>query len=342
MLPNAAAWIVEAKAKPLEVKSAPYTPPGDNEIVVMNRAVAINPVDAVSQARAIFPLNYPAILGSDVAGEVIEVGLSVTSFSKGDRVLGFALGSVSKRSCEGAFQHYTVLLAHMASKIPASLSFDHAAVMPLGLSTAAAGLYQKGYLELQHPSVEPKLTGKTLLVWGGSSSVGCNAIQLAVASGYEVIATTSPKNFDLAKKLGACQVFNYKSKTILEDLIDALKEKSIAGAIDAVGIGGAFHSCIAVVEKSNGNKFVSFVRPDAMQVTLPEGVTAKFIQSAEIKDNEISKVIFEDFLPTALAEGKFVAAPEPEVVGDGLENVQAGLDTWMEGVSAKKLVVSLS
>lgn len=109
----------------------------------------------------------------------------------------------SKRDCDNAFQEYTVVPAHMASPIPSTLSFDHAAVIPLGLSTAAAGLFEKEYLAPQHPSVSPKPTGKALLIWGGSTSVGSNAIQLAVAAGYDVITTASPKNFDYVKKLAA-------------------------------------------------------------------------------------------------------------------------------------------
>lgn len=56
---------------------------------------------------------------------------------------------------------------------------------------------------------------------------------------------------------------------------------------------------------------------------------------------EVSKVIYEDFLPSALAEGRYVPAPDPTVVGKGLECVQPGLDGHMKGVSAKKIVVSL-
>lgn len=67
---NTAAWQIAAKHKPFEVKSAPYTPPLENEIVVKNGAVAINPVDWGLQTLAMFPVEYPAILGMDLAGYV--------------------------------------------------------------------------------------------------------------------------------------------------------------------------------------------------------------------------------------------------------------------------------
>ena len=61
----------------------------------------------------------------------------------------------------------------------------------------------------------------------------------------------------------------------------------------------------------------------------------------KLLENEVSKVIYEDFLPQALVDGHYVAAPEPIVVGKGLDHIQAGLDAQRQGVSAKKVVVSL-
>lgn len=223
--------------------------------------MAINPVDYIKQeiGNFIFSwIKYPFVLGPDVAGEVVEIGSSVTRFKIGDRVLGQAVGMDEKRntSAEGGFQSYTVLLAHMASPIPSTLSYEQASVLPLGLSTAACGLFQKDQLALQHPSVPAnKPVGKTLIVWGGSSSVGSNAIQLAVAVGYEVITTASPKNFDYVRKLGAKQVFDYESKTVVEDIVKAMEGKTVAGAM-SIGQGAA-EACLDVLGKCKGDKFLS-------------------------------------------------------------------------------------
>lgn len=100
----------------------------------------------------------------------------------------------------------------MASLIPSTLFYESAAIIPLGLATAACGLFQKDHLAREYLSISSKPTGKALLVWGGSTSVDSNAIQLAVAGSYEVLTTASPKNFDYVKKLGASQVFDYNSK----------------------------------------------------------------------------------------------------------------------------------
>ena len=131
MSSNAAAWLTTEKAKLLEVESAPYSSPGEHETVVKNGAVAVNPADWAIQemGNALFPLEYPHILGSDNAGEVVEIGSSVTRFRKGDRVLGLALFLSSNR--ESAFQEYTVFLDHMTSEIPRSLSFHQVSVLQL-------------------------------------------------------------------------------------------------------------------------------------------------------------------------------------------------------------------
>ena len=218
---NQAAWLVTKGAKPFQVGPTPYTSPGEHEIVVKNAAVAINPVDwKVQNSVFPLPLNYPTILGADIAGVVIEVGTSVTRFRVGDRVLGHASGLIPQRDCEKGFQEYTVISDNLSSPIPNYVSFEAAAVIPLGFSTVAYGMYEKDFLGLQYPSLNPKPTGQVLLIWGGATSLGSNAIQLGVASGYEVITTASVQNFEYVKRLSASQVFDYKNETIVEDLID--------------------------------------------------------------------------------------------------------------------------
>lgn len=78
---------MEAKANPLKVDQAPMPQCGDDEVVVKNKAVAVNPVDWKIQDYGLFLQNYPQILGTDVAGEVHQVGSNVKAFKKGDRVL---------------------------------------------------------------------------------------------------------------------------------------------------------------------------------------------------------------------------------------------------------------
>ncbi|KAI4131074.1 MAG: hypothetical protein LQ338_001395 [Usnochroma carphineum] len=369
MPPNEAAYLTGFKVRPLKVNQAPYTSPGDHEIVLKNRAVAINPLDWVLQdvgTTLLFQwIRYPFVLGADVAGEVVEVGPKVSRFKLGDRVLGHAVGTEKRfnTSAQGAFQLYTVMQEHMSTPMPSNLPYENACVIPLALSTAAVGLYQKDQLALQLPTLNPSKTGKTVLIWGGSTSVGCNAIQLAVASGYEVFATASPRNFELLKRLGAAQVFDYNSKTVVADIVRALQDKTVGGAL-AIRHEAA-EACLDVLNQCNGEKAIALATyplllPQPKRLALLQsalnfiswnirhwitskarGIRTKFIWGASLLDNEVGPAIYEKFLPQALANGSFVAAPDPHVVGKGLEHMQAALDLQKKGVSATKVVVCL-
>lgn len=142
----------------------------------------------------------------------------------------------------GGFQKYTLAEDNLAAKIPASLKFQDAAVLPLAISTAAVGLYDPDALALRLPiSVQPPLSAnKTLVVWGGASSVGMAAVQLGHAVGLDIIATASPQNFQEVRELGATEVLDYKSDSLLEDTIAAVTKigKPYLGVFDAVGVGG--------------------------------------------------------------------------------------------------------
>ena len=117
-----AAWQRKVGA-PFEVGPADTPAPGPDDILVRNRAIAINPVDWILQDMAIFPwLEYPAILGSDVAGEVVALGANVDRFKLGDRVLGQAVGVTTNRPAHGAFQSYTLVLSNMAAHIPPAMA----------------------------------------------------------------------------------------------------------------------------------------------------------------------------------------------------------------------------
>ena len=129
------------------------------------------------------------------------------------------------------------------------MSYERAAVLPLAISTAAAGLYQKDNLNLQRPSLDPKPAGASLLIWGGSSSVGALTIQFATASGYDVVTTASPRNFELVKALGAKTVFDYNSKSIIDELVDHFKGETVSGAFDAISNGDSTTACAEVLSR---------------------------------------------------------------------------------------------
>ncbi|KAL7953722.1 hypothetical protein V8C34DRAFT_308928 [Trichoderma compactum] len=225
MAVNVTAWTA-VKGSMLETKPATLWTPANDQILVKTSA-------------------YPSIFGHDVAGEVVGIGPGVSGFQEGDCEIG----------------HAAVLRTNMARKIPQSISFERAVFLPLGMSRADAGLFQSDLLGLELPTIPArKPLGKTLLVWGGASSVGSCVIQLAVAAGYEVITTASPKNFDYVKKLGASQVYDYNRPSVVSELAEALNGKVFVGKFDPIG-GQAWASVMDISQKVQGSNIVATVLP---------------------------------------------------------------------------------
>lgn len=333
---NTAAYLTATKA-PLEVKSAPYPTPADDEIIIKTHAVAFNPVDYALQEHGpeTFPwLKFPAILGFDAAGDVVSIGPLVTEFKVGDRVAGFAAGGL---------QEYAPLSEHLTTSIPHSLTWEQAAVLPMGVSVSTKLLFHKDMLALDLPSLEPAHKEETVLIWGGSTSMGSCAIQLAVAAGYEVITTASLHNFEYVKALGASQVFDHSSPTVKGDLIAAFQGRTIAGAVanGAPLKDGPFivETCADVVRSCHGKQFVAMTMAPTWGPSY-EGVQCKFCEPLR-GDVELASAIFHGYLSEALDVGSFRAMPKAEVIGKGLESAQNALDILKQGVSAKKIVITL-
>lgn len=366
---NAAAWLRKGSHN-LEVGPAPYTAPAKGSLVVKAHAVALNPIDYSIPiiAGMAFPwIKYPFVMGSDISGTVVEVGEDVTRFQVGDRVVALAQGydKEGTGAPEGAFQNYVVIRERFCSSIPSEIDFADASVIPLGSGTALTGLFGKSYCALQYPTIPTKANGQSFLVWGGSTSVGCNAIQLAVAAGYQVITTASPRNFELVKSLGASHAFDYRSPNAQKEIIAVLKDTKCAGAI-AIGEGSAA-PCIDIISAvpSVGRKFVAqastpggpptkgglamarfVVNLGVTNISLAarcrlRGVSSTFIVP-QASDGPLWDALYRYFLPTALAQHAFKPAPAVEIHGNGLEAISSGLETLKKGVSAKKLVVTLN
>lgn len=140
------------------------------------------------------------------------------------------------------------------------MSFESGSVLPLALSTATMGLYPAGRLELPLP-LTPKASpiNKVILVWGGSSSTGSAAIQMAVASGATVIATASAKNHSFVQSLGAAKVLDYHEDSIIQDLIQAIRDTpgEFLGVLEAIAEEETIRKCADVVKGLGGGRVVT-------------------------------------------------------------------------------------
>lgn len=373
MSQNSAA-VLRSPRSALVVEPVPVPAPAADEVVVRVAAVAVNPVDWVVQGTG--PVTYrwlrsPAVLGSDVAGEVVAVGSAVTRFRVGDRVFGLATGTDRGRDPmhEGAFQEHTALLERLTAPIPSGVSDVEAAVLPLGASTAACALFQPRHLGLAMPGDEHRAEDSrgVVVVWGGSTSVGMNAVQLARAAGYDVVSTASPRNAELVRSLGADVVVDHNASGAVDDLVVGIAGRRVVGAV-ALGSTSAA-ACIDVLRRTGGTVLAMASTPVALDglagrrrlfpAMLPvfgrigltmagltlrarrAGIRTAFVWGSSLRDDAVGLRLWGEVLPDGLTDGSLRAVPEPVVVGSGLGAVQAALDRQRAGVSAQKVVVTL-
>lgn len=261
-----------------------------------------------------------------------------------------AINLVSGRPQDGAFALYTVIPADKAAILPDAIPFTDGVVVPFALEAAAcalslkvAGVAMPGvstpalglpYPSLQHPVPS---AGKTLVVYGGSSSVGSMATQLATAAGIHVISIAGAHNFDFSKRCGAAQVFDHKDPSVADKVIEAAVGKSgheFVGIFDAVATPETYARDLAILAKLGGGHLACVHPPPA---DAPANVMAGMIFAV----NDVATPVYKDYVTPALRAGRLQRLPPPTVVGKGLEHIQDALTKSKAGVSATKLVVEL-
>ncbi|KAG5716491.1 hypothetical protein E4T56_gene13667, partial [Termitomyces sp. T112] len=173
MAPTQKGLFLDAKFAPFTLKEHSIPKPGPSQLLVRIEATALNPVDWKIQKYGIFIEDYPALIGTDIAGVVEEVGEGTSGFAKGDRVVFQGGWTVDM----AGYQQYTLTNSLTTAKIPSHVSFDQAATIPVAAAAAVAGSYlpQPHGAGLTTPfdaSGRGKYAGKPVLILGGATSVG--------------------------------------------------------------------------------------------------------------------------------------------------------------------------
>jgi alcohol dehydrogenase len=184
----------------IHIRDIPKPKIKDNEVLVEVYFAGVNPLDnKIRQGKMKPLLNFklPLILGTDIAGIVVETGSKVSKFKRGDEV--YASLSTSKM---GAFAQYVSLDEKNAAFKPKNLTFEEAASIPLVGLTSYQALHDVAKLS----------PGQKVLVKAGSGGIGTFAVQLAKAMGAYVATTTSTTNAVWVKELGADQIIDYKTQ----------------------------------------------------------------------------------------------------------------------------------
>ena len=188
----------------LEMKEIPKPVPKDYEVLIKNHAASVTVADTRIRgfrvpksfripARLALGITRPrnAILGGEFSGVVESVGKKVSLFKEGDQVFGFKM--------YGCYAEYICIPESGALALkPDNLSFEEAAVLSLGGSTALHFL-RKAHIQ----------GGEKVLIYGASGSVGTYAVQLAKYFGAHVTGVCSTTNLELVKSIGADEVIDY-------------------------------------------------------------------------------------------------------------------------------------
>jgi NADPH:quinone reductase-like Zn-dependent oxidoreductase len=192
-------------ANQLKLEQIPQPEPQEGEVLVRVYAAGVNPVDWKIRAgwmKSFRPSTFPYVPGADLAGVVEKVGSGVTSFQPGQQVFG--------RSSQGSYTEYGIAPANTLALKPKSLSFDEAATIPVGATTAWQGLFDHGNLQ----------SGQRVLILGGAGGVGLFAVQFAHWKGAHVISTASTRNVDFVRSLGAETVIDYTKAHVEDEVHD--------------------------------------------------------------------------------------------------------------------------
>lgn len=192
------------KAESLKYGEMPEPILKKNSVLVQVKAVSVNPVDWKTRKgdlKLLLGSKFPMIIGSDFSGIVKEVAPGLDSFKTGDRVYG-AIPAFSKTA--GSLAEIALVHKKDLRIMPGWLTFEEAASLPVAALTATNGLRRCSVQE-----------GSKVLVNGATGGVGHFGVQAAKALGAHVTATSSDNNIELARNLGADEVYNYSDENTL-------------------------------------------------------------------------------------------------------------------------------
>ncbi|XEV01231.1 hypothetical protein FSHL1_006518 [Fusarium sambucinum] len=198
----------------------------ENQVYVKVEYAAFNPTDQL--ALDVNAFGDGAVLGCDFSGTVVSVHPNVTKLQTGDKVAGFVWGGEIKGL--GAYSMYTIADERLSFKVPTTMSPAQASSVPLAGNTAWLALFSKDCLAVNRDASSNKAS---ILIWGGNTTVGYYAIQLAKLYNIEVATTCSPRNFDKARRAGATHVFDYNDNEAIAKIKAALPD--LRHVFDTVG-----------------------------------------------------------------------------------------------------------
>lgn len=214
--------------KLIYIESHPEPEIKANEVLVQIKATSVNRADLV--IRGGYPglqLNFPHILGGDIAGVIAKTGSDVKGFKEGERVVAWSIVSEADDDWakkgkagqsiswqyfgmhrNGSYAEYAAVPESSLIRLPDNVSFEDAACLPVAGLTAYHAVKTVGDLQ----------KGDKFFIWGGTSGLGIIAILLAKEIGAEVFATAGfPHKIEYLKQIGVNHIFNHRDGSAVDD-----------------------------------------------------------------------------------------------------------------------------
>lgn len=185
---------------------------GSTDVMVKMEASNVNHVDLFVRSGAYKTQTpFPFVIGRDLVGTVVEIGSGVTTFKLGDKVWCNSLGHHGR---QGAFSEYAVVSQDRLYHLPNGVELKEAVSVLHTAATAHIGLFREARLKF----------GETVFVEGAGGGVGSAVVQLALAAGANVIATSSNKDEAWVKGLGVQKVFDYNLKDVYSMIMETAED----------------------------------------------------------------------------------------------------------------------
>jgi NADPH:quinone reductase-like Zn-dependent oxidoreductase len=202
----------------LQVQERPDPPVGAGEVRIAVKAAGINFADTMARV-GLYPdaPKPPCVLGYEVAGEVESLGQGVSEFQVGDRVVG--------GTRFGGQAELVTVPAEQAFALPAGLSFEQGAAIPVNYGTAYAALILMGSLR----------KGDRVLIHAAAGGVGISATQIARNAGAEIFGTASPSKHEAIRAQGVDHPIDYRSQDFEAETMRITGGEGVDLVIDALG-----------------------------------------------------------------------------------------------------------
>src|SRR5208282_2590398 len=206
--------------------------PGTGDVVVRVRAASLNYHDVFTRrGMPGIKIPMPAIMGLDVAGEIVALGPGVSGWRVGDHVLGDPInrveGGLTGETMHGGLAEYCRLRAHQLVAIPDGVGFEEAAALPCAYGTARRMMFTNGRVT----------AGEKVLILGASGGVGVCCVQLAKSAGATVIAaTSSAEKAARLQALGADHTIGYTEEDFVQTIYELYGKPARRGAGSGVDV----------------------------------------------------------------------------------------------------------